>query len=212
MNTPALKKTLLLALISLSAALPTEAAAKIFARGSTWQTDHTNSELTDSTDTAIAAGVLLGAAEHHEIGVEAAQNYWAWTRPYGLIPLHWEGKGKSKLLLASYRYYIGKSDWFVRVYLGGSVGAAKIEGDIAYNGSGVKWLGTADKTQAAFGGTAGVTLRLCSHAHIDLGYRYNNVRGFDATVSAFGTGTATRQIDFPETTARIFHAGVRVSF
>jgi opacity protein-like surface antigen len=212
MNTSIKKTMLAIAFAVLSAFFPMQSFASIFVRGAVWQTNHTDSELNSSFGPDLAVGGVFGTALHHEVSLEVSKYKWEWSRPSQTAGIGWTGSGDAKSLLASYRYYFGKPESLVRFYLGGSVGQTKIDGDLLFNGSGVQWIGKADKIQPVFGGTVGISCRLGSRASCELGYRYSEIRGFDATVSLFGTGPLTRQIDFPKTSAHILTAGLSVSF
>jgi len=208
-----IKKTMrAIAVAVLSGFCSTQSLASIFIRGAVWQTNHTDSELNSSFGPDLAVGGIFGTAQHHEVSVEVSKYNWEWTRPSQTAGIGWTGSGDAKSLLASYRYYFGKPDSLIRCYLGASVGQTKIDGDLLFNGSGVRWMGKADKTQPVFGGTVGISCNVGSHASCELGYRYSEIRGFDATVSLFGTDLPSRQIDFPKTSAHILTAGLRVSF
>ena len=192
-----------------------------FLRPSGWYVDYNNPDYKSKTGAAVAVGATLGVTQAHELAVEVAQVSWAVQRPFGLIVpggfLGVTGSGRLTPVLANYRCYLGRPEARVRFYGGGSLGEAKVAGDIAFLQSGFSYGGHTDTWRTMFGGTAGVAISLTPAVRLDVGYRY--LQWSDSAVAtrffvgAGGfTGAAASTLHFGETKANIAALGLTLRF
>ena len=136
--------------------------ADIFIRPAVLYVSPTNSNLSSKTGYSIAAGTSLGATAQHEVSAEVAQVDWELKRGTSIPGIGTTGDGKNRLMLANYRYYFSPSETGFRLYAGVFAGATHRSGDIVFMGSGAVYGGSVSETNVAFGGTAGMSLRLSS--------------------------------------------------
>lgn len=158
-------------------ALAHPAAAEWFVRPSALYVSYQNSGYGNANKTglSIAAGAAFGACDQHELSIEVASMNWA-LRKYGYATTPdfflTTGSGQYDAYLVHYRFRFGSKDARWRAYLGPSLGWANVRGGLTQFRSGVIAHDDLGRWPAAYGGAAGVTLKLTNFTEIDLGYRF----------------------------------------
>ena len=187
------------------------AFAEGFVRPSAWYLDYTASGLPSKGGVSVAMGASLDSAKHHELSVEVAHAPWSWNKQGGFAGLGWTGSGHITPVSLNYRYSFRDETARARFYIGGSGGVSKLSGDVLFTGSGARYGGPVDKTQAAWGATAGISGALTSALSYDVGYRYLHTDGFDVSTTV-GATSAGPKIQFPNTSAHILALSLNVRF
>jgi len=196
-------KIKVVALATLIITLGASAKAEGFLRPSILFVSPGMAGASDATGESLAFGTRFGAQAEHELSIEG--NWVQWDEKTSYAGFAVSGSLKYAPYLANYRYYFGQKDSPVRLYFGPSVGIAITKVSVTATGPGVNVAAGGSTTSAAYGGTAGLVIRLAEKVDLDVGYRYLYVKGSNVSVAG-----VTAQLD--DAKANVLYAGVSFRF
>jgi opacity protein-like surface antigen len=208
-----MKKNARFALLALSiaTAFPLAHARDFLVRPAAMHLNFTDDTFTSEEGFSLAAGLTLGSNRAHELSVEIGRTDWEFSAPlfvFNNTQFKTTGQGDATLAHVSYRYNFLPSTARLRPYLGGSLGAAKLSGDIERKLSGPWYVGQIDDWTLSYAASTGVALRLNDHISVELGYRYLQIDG----TTHRGSSTPGVIITIEDLNAHVITAGVTIHF
>ncbi len=198
--------------LSITAAVTTAHAHSFLVRPAAMHLNFTDDTFTSEQGFSLAAGLTLDSNRAHELTVEIGRTDWSFSAPFMASPFKTTGEGDATLAHASYRYNFLASTARLRPYLGGSLGAAKLSGDIQRVLSGPWYVGQIDDWTFSCAASAGIALRINDHLSAELGYRYLQIGGTDVQTTFRNSNTAGVIIPIEDLKAHVLTAGITLHF
>jgi opacity protein-like surface antigen len=164
-------------------------------------------------------GVALGfiAAQTHELSLEMDYSHWSSTTfvapGLGAGSFNTAGTGQIIPYLLNYRFYLGPADWFVRFYVGPSVGLVEVRGHYSLPLAGAVYSTDFNHWSLAWAGSGGLVFALTKGISLEAGYRYLAVSGYDEDLALAGNpALGVKNFNPGSIRANVFTAGVTFAF
>lgn len=133
--------------------------AEVFVRPAVWHVNFDDDGMATKTGGSLGIGAALGPGLAHEVGIDAATVAWKLERPSAPASpgafLGVKGDGRLRPLLVGYRYRFGANGARFQPDAGGSLGVAKVSGELAFEGAGTSYAGPTDDWKTAWAGATG---------------------------------------------------------
>jgi opacity protein-like surface antigen len=201
--------------LCISAACATAHARHYVVRASAMHLSYTDDNFTSEEGFSVAAGLTLDTNRSHELAVEIGRTDWSFSAPlyvFNNTQFKTTGEGEATIAHASYRYHFLSSTARLRPYIGASLGAAKLSGDIERKLSGVWYSGTIDDWTFSGAASAGVAIRINDHLSAELGYRYLQIDGTDIQTTHHFSNIPGAVIAIEDLKAHVLTAGIAFRF
>ena len=195
--------------------LPGLARADLFVRPLLQYNEYLTSGYVNHGGYGVALGFI--ADQTHELSLELDYSQWSsatFVAPStGPVGFNTAGTGQILPYLLNYRFYMGGSDWFVRFYVGPSVGLVQVRGHYSLPLEGVTYSTDFNHWSLAWAGSGGLVFALTKHISLDVGYRYLAVSGYDEDLALSGNpALGIKNFNPGSIRANVLTAGVTFAF
>lgn len=201
----------------LLACLPVQTLrAQLFLRPGLQYLKFTQGEYDDKAAVSMSLGTCFGSEKQHELALEFVHSEWDYTKAQGtLSPGSFFGDkadGSLDEVLVNYRRYFDTGFAGLRGYLGASLGAARVDGDLDRSLSGTKWLGSYNSTRATAGALVGACYSFGKSCSLDAFVRYSVLSNPDVRVQLSGSSTTVQNVPIADMNMLTFGLGLHFSF